>query len=405
VADDQNSARVVVAVAKGLPADWPPSKLVTIPPHGQLLDQETAQHLKAGLDWHRATIQQARTLAQRPAGRHRLDLTSDYPELGEQRDQTNSFRVATLLQLDALERAQNNDPKGALVSCEAALNASRSIGDEPVLDNQLRRSFSVEATVAVLDRILGLGEAPGEALQRVQRLLAEEERQPIVPWAWRGERALMHRLFERMKAGQTSVGQARRAVLSRREGWEPYLYSPCWHSLPGEHLLTMQWLAEAVAIARLPEHERIAREKELWQTVWRQAWRTRLAGGRLHGPFVNQNFRYWMAALRTMQALLAVERYRQQHRAWPADLARLVPQFLPAVPLDPYDGKPIRYRVTPESATVYVVRDGVDHGGKLSPLLELRPFLFHERDCDLGCRLVKATLRRQPSPGKPEVPE
>src|SRR5205807_1719775 len=132
-------------------------------------------------------------------------------------------------------------------------------------------------------------------------------------------------------------------------------YSPCWHSLPGEHLLTMQWLDEAVAITRLPEHERIAREKEVWQSVWRQAWRTRLEGGRLHSPFVNQDFRYRIAALRAMQALLAVERYRQRHRAWPADLARLVPDLLPAVPLDPSDGKPIRYRATEESVTVYVV--------------------------------------------------
>ncbi len=52
---------------------------------------------------------------------------------------------------------------------------------------------------------------------------------------------------------------------------------------------------------------------------------------------------------RRQQALaaLALERFFLKHARYPAALAELTPEFLPAIPLDPCDGKPLRYRTTP----------------------------------------------------------
>lgn len=53
------------------------------------------------------------------------------------------------------------------------------------------------------------------------------------------------------------------------------------------------------------------------------------------------------ANLRLTMTALAIERFRLAHaNAIPDTLALLIPQFLPEVPLDPFDGKPIRYRRT-----------------------------------------------------------
>lgn len=61
---------------------------------------------------------------------------------------------------------------------------------------------------------------------------------------------------------------------------------------------------------------------------------------------------------------IAMEQYRRAHGAWPATLAELAPAFLPAAPVDPYDGKPLRYRVVGGTPVAWSVgRDLRDDGG------------------------------------------
>src|SRR5262249_6607017 len=61
--------------------------------------------------------------------------------------------------------------------------------------------------------------------------------------------------------------------------------------------------------------------------------------------------------------------YRRQTGDWPRSLPDLVPNYLSAVPLDPFDAAQLRYRLTAEGAVIYSVgRDGRDDGGNTEPL-------------------------------------
>jgi hypothetical protein len=62
---------------------------------------------------------------------------------------------------------------------------------------------------------------------------------------------------------------------------------------------------------------------------------------------------------------IALNRHRSRHGSYPADLSTLVPEFLPAAPLDPVDGQPLRYRLNPDgSFLLYSIgEDGIDDGG------------------------------------------
>jgi hypothetical protein len=63
---------------------------------------------------------------------------------------------------------------------------------------------------------------------------------------------------------------------------------------------------------------------------------------------------------------VALELYRRDHRDWPASLHELTPQYLPAVPLDRYDGKPLRYRVVEGQPVLYSIGvDRDDDGGRV----------------------------------------
>jgi type II secretory pathway pseudopilin PulG len=70
------------------------------------------------------------------------------------------------------------------------------------------------------------------------------------------------------------------------------------------------------------------------------------------------------AKIRAAQAALAVERYRLANDKLPTQLSDLVPGFLPAVPSDPFDGKPLRYKTLAKGYVVYSVGDDrEDNGG------------------------------------------
>ena len=72
-----------------------------------------------------------------------------------------------------------------------------------------------------------------------------------------------------------------------------------------------------------------------------------------------------LAQLRCARAALAVERYRIANDEPPAKLADLVPEYLDAVPADPFTGKPLRYKRDRSSFTVYSVgEDTTDDGGR-----------------------------------------
>jgi hypothetical protein len=81
------------------------------------------------------------------------------------------------------------------------------------------------------------------------------------------------------------------------------------------------------------------------------------------------------AARQTIITVLALKRYQLRHGNFPGDLSALVPEFLPAVPRDPVDGKPMRYQLVGKSFLLYSIgEDGVDNGGDPATGSEAGPF-------------------------------
>jgi len=64
-------------------------------------------------------------------------------------------------------------------------------------------------------------------------------------------------------------------------------------------------------------------------------------------------------------ALIALELFRRRHGRWPEHLQELVPAFLPALPLDQFDGQPLRYRLVDGKPLLYSIGgDRDDDGGR-----------------------------------------
>jgi hypothetical protein len=91
--------------------------------------------------------------------------------------------------------------------------------------------------------------------------------------------------------------------------------------------------------------------------------------------------------------MLACERYRLAMNLWPNAWDQLVPNFLPAVPLDPFDGKPLRIKAMPDGIVVYSIgKDRTDDGGHIG--MQPEDLALPK---DIGFRLWNPDHRAQPA--------
>jgi len=163
------------------------------------------------------------------------------------------------------------------------------------------------------------------------------------------------------------------------------------------HPAMLRMFQRAVEIARREPEEQAEPLRQLEGEIDQRAAATR--GGdeelaRLLMPALGKvaaSFRRDRAVLRGATVGLALERYRLATGRWPKELTELVPDYLPAVPTDPFDGRPMRYRPLSDGVIVYSVGpDGQDDGGALNRKNVVVP------GTDLGFRLWDVTARRQP---------
>jgi hypothetical protein len=69
--------------------------------------------------------------------------------------------------------------------------------------------------------------------------------------------------------------------------------------------------------------------------------------------------------LRLLRADVAMELFRRESGHYPDHLDTLVPRYLEAVPIDPFSGKQMRYRLTTNSYLLYSIGpDRKDDGGR-----------------------------------------
>jgi hypothetical protein len=164
----------------------------------------------------------------------------------------------------------------------------------------------------------------------------------------------------------------------------------------GERARQLHHLNEISELAKLPSWEALsaieAKEKAL-------------AGNEpIGGGLFSSCYKLYLADLRTKAILrtaytaLALERFLLARGKWPEKLVELVPQYLSEVPLDPFDGAPLRLVRKGSALIVYSVsQDKQDQGGTFlaNPTLP---------GSEIGFVLHDPASRRQP--GKPfEFPE
>jgi hypothetical protein len=389
IADEENAAIVVRDLRRaygGVWFDWLAAGYRDpAPPENVPLDAEFVAALEKHFKPYDKAIALGSRLADLPRGR--CSPWYDPVSASSTESIARDMRAAVMFLNDfVILAAHHGDDALAIAYSRSALNAARSAGDEPILLALLMRSALLEIPLHTLQRALALTVPPAAELEKVQHLLEREIDEPRLTIAMRGERAVVANMIEAVQDGRLRRSALLPAANSK---WPRWVADWVPRNVTLNRANELQAMNDLVEASKLPVEQQLSAIMEkidFWEErgvlMVRAARRTASAHTR------NQ------AKLRSAMVALAVERYGQAHAAWPASLDGLVRSgLLKAVPVDPYDGQPLRYRRLPEGVVIYSVGvDGIDDGGAIDRPNPIGP------GSDIGFRLWNLESRRKTVP-------
>jgi hypothetical protein len=301
--------------------------------------------------------------------------------------------TANLLRYDALRRANQRDITGALENVNAMLHASRSVGNQRILITTLDCVSVDRLAVMVLERTLGLGEGTDKELLELQKELLAQSKIPYFLIGLRGERAGIDLLLESIQTGELKVDElAALPAMKKLPGplaalWLFYTNM----TIKDRRAELLSLMTDAVEIARAPLETHQA-ELKTWQEKHRHL--DTLSITRYLIPALTKADEWDIqlkAELRCAIAGIAAERFRLASGHWPGRLEDLVPRFLDQVPVDPYDGQPLKMTRREIELVIYAIGlDSTDNGGQIDDSPNLS-------GSDIGFRLFDPAKRRQPA--------
>lgn len=292
-----------------------------------------------------------------------------------------AYEVGGLLTLEALVKQRQADLEGAMRSLRAIHNTAKAM-DGMTHNYEYMIRFCIETMLfRSLAQIIQDQQVSGGQLQHLQSLLNSMDQQHDLRQMCIGSRIadlddletasvdsfmlvdlpFGLRLNATTSAKVRCVDRHTSVVAATEQPWPELL-----KSIPG---IKQAWRAE-----------------DSWIAGWLPSGDYYFAGEFYYGAIGT-------AQARCLDTLIALERYRRREGPFPAALDELVPDFLTEVPLDPFDGNPLRYRCDESGVTVYSVgEDLVDDQGslKFAPAIEARP--------DIGFHLERANLEPESTP-------
>ncbi len=323
-----------------------------------------------------------------PEGRHAIVFAPDFLTTQVVHAQ-NCREVAGYWEYDAMLRAEEEDLAGALQACRAALNTGRSLGEEPSPITQLVHLACQGVALATLERVLAQGEAPAAELEALAALLEREAHEPLLLYQARAGRAGGERVHEALAAGiLTPAALAMLRVPGAPTGWWQKLREQVPLIQARSRAEHLRQTTRVVAAARLPVEQQL----DAMAAIEAEAGQSLLLFGPKPGlTDVTKCYVRGQARLQTARLGVAAERYRLRHGRWPELAADLVQEgLLDAIPGDPYDGQPLRWRLLPDGAVAYSVGpDRTDNGGTLDRGATPGP------NTDVGFRLWHPVARQR----------
>jgi hypothetical protein len=327
---------------------------VEIPPPGQpWVEQQAVEEFlakyKDGIEaLHEAT-------AMGGAARFPLEFEKGFQML---LPHVQSIRTCSrMLALEAHVKAHQGDIKGTTEAILSAATISRSVENQPVIISQLVCVATKAIAIDLTGRLLPHVDFSDEDLRRLQQVFRQDDFKAGLAHSLVGERVMGADAFKHPMAalGPDSGLPVNRFMRGSNEDLAFYLemQSDLREAMELEYPAALDGLDAAY--------------QKLMAKIDTPLGRIRYV---MTGNTMPAIHHAAMAAARSdgsnrcIDAAIAIELFRRREGKLPESLEELVPDFLEAVPIDPFDGKPIRYIVKKDAYLIYTCgTDRVDGGG------------------------------------------
>ena len=271
-----------------------------------------------------------------------------------------------LLCLKAILHGEQGQPESATDALICAFGVAKSQAAEPLLISQMVRQGCQATTVSTLERIVSQTSLEQEHLARLRETLALAYDPNAMARAFAGERCMVILMLRDPRSTGLSLAPF---FGPDGPGLVP-IYAAQALGVTDRCLIRYIDLTDrCIAALQLPPEERPQAHGDLE----RQDQELRKAHAMLsyfippmHRVILNDLAH--LTRLRVAAVAMTVEQYRLANGNLPEQLADLAPTFLSEVPLDPYDGRPLRYRKREKGYVVYSIgKDLTDDDGKERP--------------------------------------
>ncbi len=327
-------------------------------------DWPQLDEVEAYLGKHQAMRDFVATLPNRPfTVRYPVDLTqgmnAKLPHVQQVR------HAARLLQLQCHVDLHRNLPAEAVKRILEVLALSDTLANEPIIISQLVRCALQGVALRMLADTLQHADVSDADLLRLQTALQQFDGQQSWRQGLQGERAMAYTAstLPLNKIGSPTLTRADLERFASRQPPRPHDAALTLRIFRQMEVATDESLLKAIeAGAETDSEVKLIAAHPVKRVVHMQSL--------LYTPALGTGVQAAArtdASLQSAATAIAALRFRRANRVWPQQLSQLVPEFLTAVPTDPFDGQPLRMVVTDSEFKVYSIgKDKVDQGGDLA---------------------------------------
>jgi hypothetical protein len=270
-------------------------------------------------------------------------------------DLGKSFR---LLALEASFHAQNNQPDAAIDSIDAALRLARCLDKEPLLISQLVRIACQAKALEALEYVINQIKFSDQQLKILSKTIENAKNPDAMRYGFAGE------IPQSMDFFAKPTNQNFQLI----SGYpSPFIYLYTAIGMTNQDaFIYLDIMTKYIEAYKLPPSERMKVVKALDDEAGKIPKIHFLA--RTIIPAIARITELdcrIIALLDAARVALAVERYRLANARLPESLNDLIPEFLESVPIDPFDGKSLKYKKLDPGFVIYSVGEDLsDDGGK-----------------------------------------
>jgi hypothetical protein len=361
VPDNENAA-LVITQAFALMRDLPK---IELPTRTNKLTAKQRLLITACLETNHEALARAREAVLLPKSRYPVNLTPGCDALLPHIPKIR--KLATLVGFETLFALESQDSRKAVDSICFQIALSHTLDAEPLLISRLCRGEIISSASKLVEYSLNQTTPDGATLLKLEKDFTLVDERGLSPSDFISDQAIFlpyfHTNWPEIIRICWSGSDSRPSLytgIRGRFGWATGLFDQDTQY----YLKAMQ---TAIDESKRPFPECLS----LYITMHEVAIEGHRRGFIL-GPGILEGLRNVLPReteaithVRLTTTTIAVERFRLENGQLPENLNELVPQFLSAIPVDPFDGQPLRYHRLAKGYVIYSVgSDGHDDGGR-----------------------------------------